>query len=122
MKTIFCALLLTALLAVPACAGKADVLDVKVTLEGDGTFSFSVTVQHADEGWEHYADRWEVIGPDGKVLGTRVLHHPHVDEQPFTRSLGGVAIPADIREVTIRARDSKHGWGGKTTTIALPGR
>jgi len=122
MRTIIYTLLLAALVAAPAWAGKADVLDVQVQQEGDGAFSFSVTVRHADEGWDHYADRWEVIAPDGKVLGTRVLAHPHVDEQPFTRSLGGVAIPPEIREVIVRARDSKQGWGGKTMTIALPGR
>ena len=121
MRTIIYKLLLAALVAAPAWAGKADVLDVEVNQGGNSAFSFSVTVRHADEGWDHYADRWEVVAPDGKVLGTRVLAHPHVDEQPFTRSLGGVVIPAEIREVTVRARDSKHGWGGKTMTVALPG-
>ena len=43
-----------------------------------------VTVQHADTGWDHYADAWEVLAPDGTVLGTRTLLHPHTDEQPFT--------------------------------------
>lgn len=120
MRTIIYTLLLAALAAAPAWAGKADVLGVEVQQGGNGAFAFSVTVRHADEGWDHFADRWEVVAPDGKVLGTRVLAHPHVDEQPFTRSLGGVVIPAEIREVTVRARDSKHGWGGKTMTVSLP--
>ncbi len=47
----------------------------------------SVTLSHGDTGWDHYADGWQVIGADDTVLGTRVLHHPHVNEQPFTRSL-----------------------------------
>ena len=100
-------------------AGGADVVDVKVTRSAD-SFSFDVTVRHADTGWQHYANKWEVVGPDGKVLGTRVLYHPHVDEQPFTRSLSGVRIPAAVKTVTVRAYDSKHGAGGKEMTVDVP--
>lgn len=108
--------------AVPGNAGKADVVGAEVTPEAGGTHRVSVTVRHADEGWEHYADRWQVVAPDGTVLGTRTLYHPHVEEQPFTRALGGVAIPAGIKEVTIRARDSKHGEGGAEVRVPVPGR
>ncbi|WP_217495377.1 hypothetical protein [Halofilum ochraceum] len=101
-------------------AGKADVVDVSVEPEGDRTYRFSATVRHDDEGWDHYADRWEVLTPDGEVLDTRVLHHPHENEQPFTRSLGGVEIPAGISRVRIRARDSVHGYGGRESTVELP--
>ena len=99
-------------------ASKADVTNVRVECRGSCTFN--VTVRHADEGWKHYADQWDVVSPDGEVLGTRILHHPHVDEQPFTRSLSGVKIPAGIREVILRARDSRHGWGGKEIRVAIP--
>ena len=68
-----------------------------------------VTVEHADEGWDHDADAWDVVAPDGTVLGTRTRLHPHETEQPLTRSLSGVAIADDVAEVTIRARDSVHG-------------
>lgn len=108
----------------PAVAGAADVLAATVTVDastGAETFySFSVTVRHADAGWDHYADRFEVLAPDGTVLGTRVLVHPHDDEQPFTRSLGAVAVPEGISEVTIRAHDSVHGYGGETLTVTVP--
>lgn len=100
-------------------AGEADVVDVRVSKTSAGTYSFDVTVQHADTGWDHYADKWEVLGPDGKVLGTRVLMHPHVNEQPFTRSLSGVQIPPGVKAVTIRAHDKVHGWGGKTMSVDL---
>lgn len=113
---------LALMLAEPALAGEADIVDVVVRTGSDGTHSFDVTVRHADTGWDHYADRFEVVAPDGTVLGTRVLHHPHVDEQPFTRSLTGVAIPPGITRVDIRAHDSVHGLGGATMRIALPGR
>jgi hypothetical protein len=102
-----------------AAAGEADVVAVEAARQSDGTWRFSVTLRHDDTGWEHYADRWQVETPEGRVLGTRVLLHPHEAEQPFTRSLGGVAIPADVVEVTIRARDSVHEYGGATTTVPL---
>ena len=101
-------------------AGEADVVDVSVKQSGKNTYSFSVTVRHADEGWDHYANKWDVVAPDGTVLGTRVLYHPHVDEQPFTRSLSGVNIPDTVDTVTVRAHDSVHEYGGKTLKIEVP--
>ena len=103
-----------------ASAGEADVVAATLTAAGDGTWRVEVTVAHADEGWDHYADAWEVIAPDGTVLGTRTLLHPHETEQPFTRSLSGVVIPAGVPEVTIRARDNVHGYGGRELTVAVP--
>ncbi|WP_422370160.1 hypothetical protein [Hoeflea sp.] len=102
-----------------AHAGEARVAEVKFQQAADGTYRFDVTVRHADAGWEHYADRWQVLAPDGTVLGERVLLHPHDTEQPFTRSLAGVAIPDDITTVTVRAHDKRHGWGGAELTIEL---
>lgn len=103
-----------------ASAGEVDVVDVKATRTGANTYSFDVTLKHADTGWKHYANKWEIVGPGGKVLGTRVLYHPHVNEQPFTRSLSGVKIDASISEVEVRAYDSQHGAGGKTFKVTLP--
>lgn len=99
-------------------AGKADVIDVKVRCST--TCTFSVTLKHADTGWEHYANEWVVVAPDGAILGSRVLLHPHVKEQPFTRSLSGVKIPANVKQVTIRAKDSVHGFGGIEKQIKIP--
>lgn len=113
------ALLMLALLPGPALAGKADVVAAEAHRSGSG-WSFDVTVRHADAGWGHYADAWRVVGPDGTVYGTRPLLHPHVDEQPFTRSLSGVAIPGAVPWVTIEAHDKVHGWGGKTVRVPLP--
>lgn len=105
-----------------AWAGEVRILDVKTTLQQDGRYGFSVTLKHADEGWDHYADRWQVLGPDGTVLATRVLVHPHVDEQPFTRSLSAVAIPAGLTTVSVRAHDKLHGDGPELFEVPLPGR
>jgi hypothetical protein len=100
-------------------AGCADVIAAEATPQGGGAWAFEVTVRSADTGWEKYADAWEVAGPDGTVYGVRVLTHPHVDEQPFTRSLAGVEIPSGVRSVTVRARDSVAGFCGETATVEV---
>ena len=100
-------------------AGGADVVAVEAVQDNAGKWRFHVSVAHADEGWDHYADKWDVVAPDGTVLGTRVLLHPHETEQPFTRSLDGVEIPADVEEVTLRANDSRHGYTGRSMTVRL---
>ena len=112
------ATLLAILVAGHAMAGPADVIDAKATKTGSG-WRFDVTVRHGDTGWEHYADAWRVVGPNGEVFGTRTLYHPHVDEQPFTRSLTGVSIPAGVTSVTIESHDKVHGWGGRTVVVPL---
>jgi hypothetical protein len=103
-----------------AFAGDADVVAATLMPAGDGTWRVEATVEHADEGSDHYADAWEVLAPDGTVLATRTLLHPHVEEWPFTRSLSGIVIPDDVAAVTIRAHDSVHGDGGKELTVAVP--
>jgi hypothetical protein len=113
-------LLVVLLWPVGSVAGEADVEDVTVRHQGDGRFTFAVTVRHADQGWRHYADKWDVVAPDGSVLATRVLLHPHDDEQPFTRSLSDVAVPAEVTTVTVRAHDLVHGYGGREIQVAIP--
>lgn len=108
------------LAAAAALAGEADVVGVEAKADSGGTWRFDVAVAHGDTGWDHYADKWDVIAPDGKVLGTRVLLHPHEAEQPFTRSLGGIFIPPDVTAVTVRAHDSVHEYGGREMTVPLP--
>ena len=102
-----------------ADAGPADVVDVEVSKTAPNTYRFDVTVKHGDEGWDHYADRWDVVAPDGSILGTRILHHPHVEEQPFTRS-DVIKVPAGVKSVIVRAGDKVHGLGGEAMTVVLP--
>lgn len=103
-----------------ALAGGADVEKVNVRKTAAGTYSFDVTVRHGDTGWDHYANKWDIVGPDGTVYGTRILHHPHENEQPFTRSKSGVEIPPGVRKITIRAGDSVHGYDGREMVVELP--
>ena len=99
--------LISLILSVPGLA-HADLAQVLGASYSSGRLS--VTLAHPDTGWDHYADAWEVLSLDGESLGVRELAHPHVEEQPFTRSLS-VDLPGDGPwEVLIRARDSVHGW------------
>ncbi len=106
--------------------GNADVLQVRAVQAADGSWTFHVTVQHLDTGWEDYADGWDVVTPDGTVLKpdpdspfTRLLLHPHVDEQPFTRSRAGIVIPPEIEQVSVRAHDLVDGYGGREVQLDL---
>ena len=112
-------LLILTLACTSAHAGNADITDVQIDALGDGRFRIDASVRHDDSGWDHYANRWDVLAPDGTVLGSRELLHPHVDEQPFTRSLT-LPIPDGIDNVTIVAVDSVHGGDGERITIEVP--
>jgi hypothetical protein len=121
MKSLFMAALLAVLLSpLPGQAGEADVEKVQIARMDDGRYRVDVTVRHGDTGWKHYADRWEVVAPDGTVLGRRTLFHPHENEQPFTRSLSRIIIPRSVKRVTLRAHDKIHEFGGREITVAVP--
>jgi len=108
------------LIAGVAPAGEADVIAVKPTREAGDRWRFDVTLKSNDRGWEYYADAFEVLTPEGQLLGRRILLHPHETEQPFTRELTGVKIPAGVRSVVVRARHKPRGYDGATLTIKLP--
>lgn len=106
-------------MALPALAEPPRVESVVVAKTGE-TWRFDVTLSHPDTGWDHYADGWRVLDMQGAELGMRVLAHPHVNEQPFTRSLSGVVVPEGTTQVQIQARDLPGGWNADTTTVTLP--
>ena len=97
----------------------AHVVDATVRADFYGTYTVQATVQSADTGWDKYADVWEVLDDSGTVLATRVLAHPHENEQPFTRSLSNVEIPGGTEKVSIRARDSVEGFCGADFEVSL---
>ncbi|MDH3690011.1 MAG: hypothetical protein OEU36_11095 [Gammaproteobacteria bacterium] len=115
------AILVTAILSHAAAhsfAGQAEIVEASADCERS-VCEFTATIRHGDTGWDHYVNRWDVLTPGGEVLGTRVLHHPHVDEQPFTRSLSDVGIPDGAKKVRIRAHDSLHGHGSEEFLLDL---
>lgn len=89
---------------------QADVIAVQTSGQS-GAYQFNVTVRSPDLGCKQYADWWEVVSEDGKLLYRRVLLHSHVDEQPFTRSGGPVPIQPDT-VVWVRAHMNTGGYGG----------
>ncbi len=96
-----------------------DVVAASATMDGPGTWQFTATLSSPYDSPDRYADAWRVLAPDGTELGIRVLAHDHAGEQPFTRSLGGVAVPGGIDVVTVQGRDQVNGWGGATAEVVL---
>ncbi|MGH1466952.1 MAG: hypothetical protein ACRBBQ_16490 [Cognatishimia sp.] len=96
----------------------AVIKNVEATNDGP-TWTFAVTLQHPDTGWDHYANGWRVLSMAGEVLGTRVLAHPHVDEQPFTRLLSGVELPAGTTQVQIQSSCVVDGWSNAPLIMTL---
>lgn len=91
-------------------ANEVEILTATVTQQSQGNYSFNVELRHQDTGWEHYADAWRIVDQQGNILGTRVLYHPHIEEQPFTRSLNNINIAQDVNTIYIEAHDKVHGW------------
>ena len=124
------AAILILILATPAVAEDAGYSDdpdyaqverVRMVLRSDGSWDIHVTVRHNDQGWDHYADRWQVVDDmTGDLLAERILAHPHDTEQPFTRSLSRVSFPDGTEVLRIRSSCPVHGFGGKEMTVRLP--
>lgn len=110
--------LVLALFAAPALADPPVIQNVKMRKSGD-SWTFDVTIRHGDTGWDDYADRWRILDRNGNELGMRNLAHPHVDEQPFTRSLSGVRIPEGETEVAVQVSDSVAGWSSEIKKVKL---
>ena len=125
LTTVFFALLImteTAQSANVSIQKYPDVVSVKAHARGADKFDFDVTVSSPYDTPQRYADAFRAIDKDGTVFGVRKLFHDHATEQPFTRDLYGVSIPAHVHTVVIQAKDQRYGYGGKTVEIALPGR
>ncbi|WP_121061222.1 hypothetical protein [Chachezhania antarctica] len=100
-----------------AAADPAVIENVEAVQSG-ATWRFDVTLRHGDTG-AHYVDAFRVLDTDGNVLGTRVLLHSHENEQPFTRSLMGVALPEGTDVVQVESRDTTTGWSGNLQDVQL---
>ncbi len=101
-----------------ALADNPKVTTVRAAKDG-GLWTFTVTLRHGDTGWGHFSDAWRVVDAEGNQIAIRELIHPHVDEQPLTRSLSGVDLPASTKVVGIQARDTVAGWSTEITRVDL---
>jgi len=90
---------------------QADAAVTGIRVSGEpGAYTFHVGLKSDDTGCEQYADWWEVVDSNGTLLYRRILAHSHVDEQPFTRSGGPVAISKE-QVVIVRGHMNKAGYG-----------
>jgi len=97
----------------------AQVTHVVATQKSGSAWCFDVSVRHNDQGWNHYADGWEIIDLEGNQIGYRQLGHPHDNEQPVTRSQCNIKISSGTSKVLVRAKCNKHGFGGKPIFVDL---
>jgi hypothetical protein len=100
-------------------ANEASVLKATVNCNNQNICSFNVTVKHKDTGWKHYANAYEILTMKREVIAKRILHHPHVNEQPFTRSISNVKVPKNTKSVIVRAHDLLHKYGGKEVIVNI---
>jgi len=108
------------LLVVTSAVSANNVVIENVYLsEKNGSWEAKVTLRHADNGWEHYADAWRIMDSNDNLIATRVLYHPHDNEQPFTRSLGNIRIPDGMTNIYVEAHDKVHGWNTQRVNIDL---
>ncbi len=97
----------------------ARVTYVKAVQSDDATWCFYTTVRHNDEGWNHYANAWQVLDDHDNEIGLRTLMHPHDEEQPFTRNQCNIKIPPGAKKVRVRAKCNVHGYGGHEVVLDL---
>ncbi len=118
-KYLFTALFLSLLMSTNLLYANEVEIE-KTVFRFDGvSWHVDVTLKHADTGWKHYADAWRIVDANGKEIAKRTLYHPHVNEQPFTRSLSSVRIPEKIKIVFIEAHDTVHKWSSKKLEVNL---
>jgi hypothetical protein len=86
-----------------AASGSVDV--VRIEVEGKpGAYFFTVTLSSPDTGCARYADWWEVVSEDGRLLYRRVLaHSPTSRSKPSPAARRAGASRAGHRGLGARA-------------------
>ncbi|MEO0536727.1 MAG: hypothetical protein AAF215_23055 [Cyanobacteria bacterium P01_A01_bin.123] len=88
----------------------ATVTAVEVTAGEPEAYTFVITIESPDTGCDQFANWWEVLDEEGNLIFRRILVHSHVDEQPFSRPGGAVAVQPD-QPLLVRAHMYPHGYG-----------
>ena len=117
-KTNKCLMIFGLLLSSSVFASNVEIVNVVLT-KSSGTWRANVTLNHADTGWKHYADAWRLVDEKGGEISKRTLYHPHVNEQPFTRSLSNIQIPENTKIIFIEAHDLNRGWSPNKVKVDL---
>ena len=97
-----------------------DVLAAELRPRDDGRYDLAVTISSPYDTPARFADGWRVLDPAGNELGTHQLLHDHASEQPFTRTMRGLHIPAGVDRITVEGRDLQNGYGGTTVSLEVP--
>jgi len=114
------AIILISVCASNVVASEVQILSVQPDCNKKHQCRFNVTLKHADSGWKHYANYWQVVDMSGKILVERTLYHPHVNEQPFTRSSSPVLLSRHIKQVLVKAGDNVDGLNSQAYLLRLP--
>jgi hypothetical protein len=114
---VLCAVVLLA--GGAAHADKPVAINARVSLVGENRYQFEVNIVHEDDSWDHFVDRWEVIGNGGKVIATDNLFYPRIGQDFVYRVLRGVKVEAGTEFVTYRLHDVRHGFG-REKLIRMP--
>ncbi len=112
-------LLLSAVFLIPLLAQKADVIEAKVKKSFGGKYVAYVKIDHKDEGYEHFADRWEIFDQNGKRLTIRIIFSPTTEKETIESYLYGFAVPEGTKKLIFKAHCNKDGWGGKEYVLNL---
>ena len=104
----------------PVFAGGADVIDGDITRDSNGRYTVTATIQHKDEGPEHFANHLQVLTPEGKLVGAMHFIDPHIHVQPFVTIVQSVNVPQGVRELRLRAHDKVHSYTGKEFKLKVP--
>lgn len=118
ISSYLCPFLICLSLAKPALSDDGEVQAAKAEKVGMG-WRIDVTVSHPDSGWHHYIDYWIVETRAGDEIGRRKLLHPHIHEQPFTRSLRNVIVPDGVHKVYIRLHCKNDGLSTQRYMVKL---
>ncbi len=113
-------MVLVSIVTIPLVHGNQVQIEKAVAQCENRVCTFKVTLKHPDSGWKHYADHWRILDSFNTEIARRTLYHPHVDEQPFTRSLENVEIPDNISSIWVEAHDKVHGYSSDRFKLTIP--